>query len=295
MKKKFSKVVVWGHPLNSHTHSYIHHGFYKAFQYLGYETLWTSGNEDFSDVDLRNCLFITEGQVDSNIPLIKDSYYVLHNTNAKKYLEAGVKVLTLQVYTKDVHSRGESINSYTVIQKRIEDIECLYQPWATDLLPHEIDPTKAFNSQNTVSVWVGSDQENLPEFFSECKKNKVEVRKINPWLNPISFSENKELIRNSYISPSLQSNWQVENGYIPCRVFKNLSYGHFGYTNSYTVKEIFQNEIVYDLNPVSLFYKGLDEKNSPSHVERLSFLMNEVKEKHTYINRINQILECLSE
>jgi hypothetical protein len=23
--------------------------------------------------------------------------------------------------------------------------------------------------------------------------------------------------------------------------------------------------------------------------------MNEVKEKHTYINRINQILECLSE
>ena len=293
MDKRFKKVIMWGHPLNSHTHSYIHYGFYKAFQYLGYDTLWLSGEEDISGINFENCLFITEGQVDANIPLIKDSYYILHNTPSDKYLERGGKILSLQVYTRDVHSRGETINPYTVIQKEIGGFTCLYQPWATDLLPLEIDPAGAFNSQNKISVWVGTDQENLSGFFSECQRNGIEVRKINPWSNPISFSENKELIRNSYISPSLQSNWQVDNGYIPCRIFKNISYGHFGYTNSPVVNEIFQGELVYDSNPSSLFYKGLEKKNSLSHVKRLSFLMDEVKEKHTYINRIQTMLNYL--
>jgi Lrp/AsnC family transcriptional regulator for asnA, asnC and gidA len=31
------KVVIWGHKLHSHTHSYIHNGFYIAFKHLGYD------------------------------------------------------------------------------------------------------------------------------------------------------------------------------------------------------------------------------------------------------------------
>jgi hypothetical protein len=293
MHKRFKKVVIWGHPLNSHTHSYIHAGFYKAFQYLGYETIWMSGNEDISGMNFDNCLFLTEGQVDSNIPLVRNSHYILHNTHSKKYIEAGGKILTIQVYTKDVPSRGESINPYTIIQKENDGSSCLYFPWASDLLPFEINPSQAFNSQNRVSVWVGTDQENLTNFFNECRNNNIEINKINPWLNPVSFSENANLIKNSYISPALQSNWQVEHGYIPCRIFKNISYGHFGYTNSSVVNEIFQGELVYDSNPSLLFYKGVEEKNSSNHIEKLSFLMNEVKEKHTYINRIENILSHL--
>ena len=34
------KIVIWGYPLYSHTHSYIHAAFYKAFTHLGYETYW---------------------------------------------------------------------------------------------------------------------------------------------------------------------------------------------------------------------------------------------------------------
>lgn len=293
MDKRFKKVIIWGHPLNSHTHSYIHAGFYKAFQYLGYETIWMSGNEDISGMNFDNCLFLTEGQVDSNIPLVKNSHYVLHNTSSEKYLEAGGKVLSIQVYTKDVLTRGENISPYSVIQKGSGSPDCLYFPWATDLLPSEIDERKAINSENRVSVWVGTDQENLPTFFRECQKNDIEVKKINPWLNPITFSENEDLIRNSYISPALQSNWQVENGYIPCRIFKNISYGHFGYTNSSIVNEIFGRALIYDPNPSLLYHKGVEEKNSSKHIENLSSLMREVKEKHTYINRIQNIINYL--
>jgi hypothetical protein len=37
----------------------------------------------------------------------------------------------------------------------------------------------------------------------------------------------------------------------------------------------------------------MEEKNSSNHIEKLSFLMNEVKKKHTYINRIETILSYL--
>ena len=33
------------------------------------------------------------------------------------------------------------------------------------------------------------------------------------------------LIQESIIAPALQTDWQVEHEYIPCRIFKNISYG----------------------------------------------------------------------
>ena len=31
------KIIIWGYPLHSHTHSYIHAAFYKAFKYMNYD------------------------------------------------------------------------------------------------------------------------------------------------------------------------------------------------------------------------------------------------------------------
>jgi len=37
----------------------------------------------------------------------------------------------------------------------------------------------------------------------------------------------------------------------------------------------------------------MEFKENTHHIERLRYLMNEVKQKHTYINRVNQIIEFL--
>jgi hypothetical protein len=292
MEKKFKKVIIWGHKLHTHTHSYIHYGFFKAFESMGYETHWLDNRDNTLGIDFTDTLFITEGQVDSGIPLVKDSYYVLHNTPSQRYREAGCKTLTIQVYTRDVPNRGRSENYYTVMEGN-GIVDCLYMPWATDLLPQEIDLGNATNSQNRVSVWVGTIQENLGRFFNECRNNGVSVRTIDPWINPVSPEENISLIRDSYISPALQSNWQVQHGYIPCRIFKNISYGHFGYTNSDVVRDVFDGLVIYDADPGSLFHKAIEEKNSSDHIKRLKDLMSIVKEKHTYVSRIETILSCL--
>jgi hypothetical protein len=65
MRDLIKKVVLWGHKLHTHTHSYIHFAFHKAFKHLGYDTYWFDNNDDVSGFDFFGSLFITEGQVDS--------------------------------------------------------------------------------------------------------------------------------------------------------------------------------------------------------------------------------------
>ena len=48
---KIKKIIIWGHPLHSHTHSYIHNAFYIAFKYLGYNNYWFHDNSDIEGFD----------------------------------------------------------------------------------------------------------------------------------------------------------------------------------------------------------------------------------------------------
>ena len=74
-----SKVIIWGHKLHSHTHSYIHNSYFKAFKFLGYEVFWFDHNDDVSGFDFSNCIFFTEDQVKKGIPLRNDCKYIAHH------------------------------------------------------------------------------------------------------------------------------------------------------------------------------------------------------------------------
>lgn len=51
------QVVIWGHKLHSHTHSYIHNGFFLAFKHMGYNTLWLDNNDDITLIDFSKTFF----------------------------------------------------------------------------------------------------------------------------------------------------------------------------------------------------------------------------------------------
>ena len=136
------QVVIWGHKLHSHTHSYIHNAFFIAFKHLGYKTIWLDENDNISNIDFSNTLFLTEGSTDTNIPIRNDCYYVLHNCECNKYnILEKKRVLIIQVFTTDVFF-GRTIEKiddfiyYTPIINNQYSI--LYMPWATDLLPEQI-------------------------------------------------------------------------------------------------------------------------------------------------------------
>jgi hypothetical protein len=299
--KSFNKVVIWGWKLHSHTHSYIHYGFYKAFKHLGYDTLWLDNADNVSGINFDNCLFLTEGQVDQNIPKNATSKYILHNCDGARYIDIDLRNrMCLQFFSKDVFKyRLARINDYTYTAH-----DALYQPWATDLLPNEFNENDAHNEMNNREcIWVGSyspedhtafqNNTELDPFFNECKKNGIRVRVVDPWVKPCSPEENRTLVHNAFAAPAINGIHQKNTFYIPCRIFKNISYGHFGITNNEHVNTIFDGKLIYDTDPAALFHKMMAKKNSPTMIEELKYLINEVRTKHTYINRANSILEFL--
>jgi hypothetical protein len=188
-----------------------------------------------------------------------------------------------------------------VIEKG-NDFDCLYTCWATDLLPTEIKLEDASNRALGNCIWIGTkgggstlfeNWTNLDPFFLECTRSGISTNFIDPWVRPVSFEDNRKIVNESYLAPAIQGKWQVDYGYIPCRIFKHISYGHFGYTNSLTVYEIFDAPMVYSSDPLELFRLAINKKNDPNHIKELKDLMNEVKNKHTYINRIETIIKYL--
>lgn len=305
MIKSIKKVIIWGYPKDTHTHSYIHESFFKAFKFLGYETYWLTNQSDVSNFDFSNTLILTSGSEESKLaPIRKDCLYILHNCPHDIFCPISDKAINIQVLTEPVLSREnlEKINDYTYIGKGIA-----YQPWATDLLPHEIDFSWAELHRKKVVNYVGSVldggyndiRSQLINFSEGCKKDGIEVHAYGGYTPGsdigylkrhsgfISNERHMDLIKESIYAPQLCSDQQLEMGYVPCRIFKNISYGHFGLTNSKSVNRVFDNQLLCDIDTYQLYCKA---KESIS-VDKIKGLMKIVKEKHTYINRINTILE----
>tara|TARA_Y100000589_G_scaffold230391_1_gene217777 strand:+ start:73 stop:999 length:927 start_codon:yes stop_codon:yes gene_type:complete len=298
------KFVAWGHPLHSHSHSYIHAAYRKAFEHMGCESYHFGKPEDVPDgFDFKDTIFLTEGQVEDEIPLEKSSYYITHNSqNGEQYKD--LKNITLQVYTHDCMKYD--------LQK-IEDCiysdgdRGLYMPWATDLLPHEcelqwtsrkINPNRGFkpSSGGTIS-WVGTysegsfgNEDDINKFVHRGESHGWTFKHTTPWTDPLSFEENRKVIFEADCAPTIVGKWQHKVGYVPCRLFKNISYGQLGLVNSQVMYDLMEGNVLYDDDGGVLFDKFMNtsEEDAKRMFEASAKI---VSERHTYINRINTILD----
>lgn len=174
----------------------------------------------------------------------------------------------------------------------------LYMPWATDLLPHQIDALKIklkSRKKSNKIVWVGTigdglfgNINQLTPFINAAKDCGYQFLAKSP--GNASIEQNIDMVMNAFMAPAIVGSWQQEKGYIPCRIFKNISYGALGITNSKRVYELFEKKIVYNPDCKQLFFDAKIKLNSFSVNDAIS-MMDYVKHKHTYINRIDRIIE----
>ena len=139
-------VVVWGHPLHSHTHSYIHEAFYHSAQYAGFDTYWVPqigylerGDNPLVDYSgpTDHCLFVTEGQVVDGIPQSDTSWYIMHNVEMRTDLSniPESRRIYMQFYSHD--SEPITMPLFDPFQRiNIKD-RYVCMPWGTNLLPNE--------------------------------------------------------------------------------------------------------------------------------------------------------------
>lgn len=283
-----SKVIIWGHKLHSHTHSYIHNSYFKAFKSLGYEVFWFDETDDVSGFDFSNCIFFTEDQVKRGMPLRNDCKYIAHHIQPS-FFDGIDSVLNLGNYIVDVE-KYEKIRDQTYFDSKTKT---LYQCWATDLLPDEIDENDfcQFDSSKKYINYVGSlyDEglEFAQEFGSIAQTQGKEVRLYRG----VSDKDNRNLIRESYICPDFRNYHHVKVGYIPCRIFKTISYGQVIGTNSVNVKRVFGDYVIFGSDPKQL-YENMVESFYNQTIN-MSDAMLFIKNNHTYINRANTILKLL--
>jgi hypothetical protein len=328
----FSKVIIWGFPLDTHTHSYIHYGWVKGFKHLGYDTYWFDDKNYPHDFDFNDCLFITEGYACENIPIVSTSIYFVHIAiEPEKYINKVKRFIEIRYLvdeTKDCNynytlnkNKCTKISNCTYYEKLYDngglakyhddpipmEYECIYTCWASDLLPHEILEDNIYKPKEKTIYWFGSaNQYNTHEiaiFYNECIKNGIKFETNDPWQNPKSFDVVQEYTMRSYMSPDLRSSGDPRKvalgetgtchkkiGYIPCRVLKSISYGHLGITNSKHVYELLEKKVIYNDNERMLFY---DAENELNNYELIKEQMKIVREKHTYLNRIQDLLTVL--
>lgn len=192
--------------------------------------------------------------------------------------------------------------------------------WATDILPYEIDANKLIISQlletrksknNAVfvgSIW-SSNYTNIVKLIESCKKHNLKFEQygslvcgefVNLKIKDIvtdrtskSVRENVELVQQAFLAPAIQGQTQLTRGnYIPCRIYKNISYGALGVTNNPEVWKMFDRKIVFDSDFDLLVEKAIDKTKKSSQLEIFE-VMDYVKNNHTYLNRISTLLNFL--
>jgi hypothetical protein len=307
------QVIIWGHKLHSHTHSYIHNGFFIAFKHLGYNTFWYDDNDDVSMVDFSSSLFITEQQVNKKIPCRDDCIYISHYTDPNDY--PGVPKENIIILKNSPRDFNECDKNKGYKYQRLnygipheyfsicDDYKCLYMYWATDLLPEEINN----NIQNLSNIkpsdrinFVGTMTNAWRYLYSICNSYKLPFYNYGATFNVNShanksINENIELIQSSLISPALQDENQINLKYIPCRIFKNISYGKMGMTNNVFVYELFNKNILFHTDIHELFKMGVNFEQHNDKNSIVQSLMEFVKDNHTYLNRIHTIKQFLND
>ena len=318
------KYLIWGYKNVYHTHSHIHEGFYRTLKKMGKNVEWMDESFELKNYDITNTLVITNHDClydagywpwsvrrVSSLPISEEAFYVVHGSNdhaeTREIFYGKSNHLSWNVYN-DRSAQLTSTYGIPLTQTVFLAEDTPFYPeqrhlefrWATDLVPEEIEmnkPKELLSLKNTIINWVGTiwqvNGEEISQFIKACKEDGVEFKHIGAGQKGVvSIEENIKLVRESYMAPAISGTHHLTEGYAPCRIFKNISYGQFGITNNKRVQDIFNGNLIYNPDPYKLYYEAKERLSSIS-VKELHDLMDFVAENHTYINRINAAIEAI--
>ena len=294
--------VIWGAKDDRDTFSHIHEAFLRALRYLEKDVVWLDANDDILTIDFSNSLFLGMNCSLQGLPQRKDCFYVIHNILGDPWLPYfdGLKLLAygLHVSTNTYSSEVMELAPQAFFEPSARSLQFR---WGTDLLPHEIEankPTRAFNSDSRVFNYIGTvDGEKnaqLQNFIRACRENGIEYRQYggSGGFKIVSAEEHVQLVKVSYLAPAIQGMDQVNQGYVSCRLFKNISYGQMGLTYSKYAQELFEGGLIYNPDAYQLFYDA-KERLQTMPVKELHDLMDIVARDHTYLNKISAIEQAV--
>ena len=325
-------LVVWGLKTHTHSHHYIHRGIYDMLEVLGRRFGLTTHWYDDEPISLRRrgwngrrrtylIFSAPHYDADAHIPVLPDAYYIAHGdwdhswptkSPVTRYDDAVAegRAVFWRVF-REFPAPGSDdpktvslpeLSFFSPSERR------LTMPWATDLLPDAIDRmaasvTDRYRSQQLFpgrrvlfvgSVWA-RNEEVMGDLERACDEAGLElsVERIDSTADVIAATQ------NSFMAPAIQGSGHAkstEQFYVPCRIFKNISYGAIGVTNNPGVSRLFEGKVLFDTDIRALIerYKELVAGFDDTALEAMLQLMWHVRDHHTYISRIGRCLAALN-
>lgn len=253
MLDRYEKVILWGgrRSLDSTRHIYRH--FYRALLELDFPSdrlYWVDDAPGHRGlIEPGSLVYVVNVWGEHIGAAVGDVAYVTHNFGPETELVQTVEPqqhLGLQVYTND--SDGEEWDKFRLFHK---GWRTLFQPWGTDLLADQFY-RPVFNPTARECIFVGAvwDDNGLGNFNVIPKVEEALARRFLLFVNlsQISDQENVDAVRRSRVAPAFAGRWQVEHNYLPCRVFKNVSYGAMALTNVPGFRTLYGDSLIWDTN-----------------------------------------------
>jgi hypothetical protein len=294
-KKRYKKIVIWGvkEARPGDSFHFIHLHFNKAFKHLGYEPIWV-------DDDNKNRSLVEPGSfvmgfnlAGENLPVVKGVDYCLHNFDEVGNIhdEIGNKNnIRLQVYTSKSENAKQKWGDVRYFEPATRT---LFQPWGTDLMP-EYFMKPVYPVLSPIMFWVGSvwNDANNQGNIEDIQKLKKVLNKYNVIFKQVRVGDTlaTRLIRASRIAPAIAGKWQVDNNYLPCRLFKNVSYGQLGITNVPRLQSLFGDK-PKGSNIEFLIEQAINMKRKQA-IEIVKS-QQEVCKNYTYVSSIANIFRAL--
>lgn len=295
--KPFGKVVIWGLRRSVDSFRYIHQHFYETLVKIGASVVWCDDLEKNRDAVCSGDLVFGVNVAAKHLPIVKGAFYVLHNTDAaiNDQIPYSHRII-LQVYTKADQSASGAVKwmsgTYFYPGQRM-----LVQPWGTNLLPSEFMPAVSPKTRNCrMSFWVGAiwqnaqGQGNINE-VAEFKRVLADRGKRFQQLRFIPNSWNAKAVRWSCLAPAVAGAWQAENHYLPCRMFKNISYGQLGLSNVLGFDDILGDDTCLDTDLDALTDRAMS-LGDKAFTEIIKAQQEAVKQ-HTYVGKIQNIVRAM--
>ena len=290
-----------GYPL---THTYIFYGFYRAAEYLDLKIFWIDNQKDLDHISDEKTLVFCEGSFMPDLKKKSICKYVVHSVpkhliDVCRELSEKKLCLNLEVFKKE----ALNFNQLNELAFFDEKSFTLYQPWATNLLPYEFedfdyrDKIKQDDVSYYIGLLYGSGSKKANKLNTSLKKSKRET-KIRCVIGASDCLARKLTLRSS-ICIDIRSGHHLEVGYVPCRVFKTLSYGREIFVNSQSIKDFLGH-----IPNLKYYSSGEDLRNqydnlcsingSRKFYDQKNFTLNFIKNNHTFVNRLNNIIQVFN-
>lgn len=171
-----------------------------------------------------------------------------------------------------------------------ESNRALYQPWATDLLPRKVELSRP-NRTKAVNYIGTLNHDGLGSRFQILRDSASRLGLKFRHFKGVSDTRARSLMTSSFVTFDLRGDWHQKVGYIPCRLWKGMSYGRLMTSNSMRLSGIFGERLNYEPDVSNVLQSSIAFEDRHSDGGLVRDNAHWVLENHTYVNRAQQILD----